>query len=146
MEFSGGECQIEVLDPVPWFQAAGQSGWASEGTRWVLAKVTVETNAYFAGEHRGQYVQRETEYGEPTYTLGGAAPVAMFDGDFNQIHSRPADMTVHDTRWLLFGLPDGVDEAPLKLRLSYTGVPEDSDSGAATVDYTLKRAVDLRFT
>ncbi|KRF14402.1 hypothetical protein [Nocardioides sp. Soil796] len=145
-EFSGGECQVEVLDPVPWFQPAGSTGWAPAGSKWVLARVTLEINGYFSGDHQGQYVRRQTEYGEPTYTLDGKAPRAMFDGDFNQIQSRTDDMTVYDTRWLLFRVADDTDDATLRLRLTYSGVPEDSGSGAPRVDYTLKRAIDVRFT
>lgn len=142
-EFGSTDCRVEVLDPVPWFQPAGPTGWAPEGTKYLLARVNIDINTYFSQTINGEYVSRETEYGEPTYTLDGAVPRAMYTSDYREISSRPANMDVHDIRWVLFEVPADARRATLKFRLTFSGIPKDDDSGATTVRHTLRRSIDL---
>lgn len=143
VEFNGTDCQVRVLDPVPWF---GPAGWASAGRSWVLVRATIDINTYFGQEVAGEYVSRETEYGEPTYTFDGRHPTAMYDEDLAEISSRPDDMDVHDSRLLLFEVDEASDGATLRLALTYRGVPKDSADDAETVTHRWKQAFDLRFT
>ncbi|KRF18937.1 hypothetical protein ASG90_03355 [Nocardioides sp. Soil797] len=141
--FNGTDCQAQVLDPVPWF---GPLGWASSGKAWVVVKANIDINTYFGQDVAGEYVSRETEYGEPTYRLDGAKPVAMYDSELNEIASRPDEVDVYDARWVLFEVDDDIRNATLRLALTYTGVPKDSSDDADVVNHRWKQSFDLHFT
>ncbi|QIX25814.1 hypothetical protein ncot_03790 [Nocardioides sp. JQ2195] len=141
--FNGTDCQVRALDPVPWF---GPAGWAAPGRSWVLVKATIDINTYFGQEVAGEYVSRDTAYGEPTYRLDGARPVAMYDSELVEISSRPDDMDVHDARWLLFEVAEDTTDATLRLGLTYTGTPRDPADDATVVTHRWKHVFDLRLT
>ena len=147
--FGNAECRVRISDLLPWVQFPTgfinrDDGWAPDGKRYVNVDVSIDINTYFSQTINGEYIERETGYGEPTYTLNGAKPVVMLDGDGEQIDERPTDMEVYDVRSLVFQVPEDTKKLTMKFALTYTGTPEHADeSDAGDVGYTFRRRLSL---
>lgn len=139
--FEGTECRVQASDPVPY---RGGLGWTKPGKAWVVVRSHIDINTYFSHDVAGEYVSRETEYGEPVFRLAGRPPVRMTDSQGKEIFSRPSDMDVFDIRTLVFEVDEQLESARFRLALDYSGFPtDDEDRGAGEARFRFTRSFDL---
>lgn len=124
-QWFGGDCRVRWSDPLPWMPGLG---WAEEGTAWVPVDVSID-HAVF-GYDAPDYVSYEDAPAErPRITVGGARPEQVLDPE-DDVRAGEQD----DGSWegiAVVQVPDRTGTPEVRIRQSWTGVPEDADEAAA---------------
>ncbi|HEY9564713.1 MAG TPA: hypothetical protein VIR30_13175 [Nocardioides sp.] len=75
--FSGVDCRVSALGPVPWVGLPDAGPWPDPGDRFLVIRTIVPSGGHFRARDGAEWSESTIKEGEPTFTIDGKEPVAV---------------------------------------------------------------------